>query len=157
MNADQNCVRLCKSIAEEAHAGQLDKQGIPYIEHVRGVVDNLVNFKCSDDQICAAWLHDVVEDTDTTLNDLYDKTVNGYVVYLVDVLTRRKYYSYQDYIIDIGKHPEVVPIKLADIKHNLSRGPMPDRDRQARLMARYLKAQKYLSNILSNYNEYVNG
>lgn len=62
----QSRIELCLSLASEAHAGQVDKGGAPYIEHPMRVA-----LRCDTElRRCAALLHDVLEDTDATEADL---------------------------------------------------------------------------------------
>jgi len=104
--------------AYNAHHGQLDYNGIPYIFHPLHLAEQM------DDEIscCAAILHDVVEDTDCTLEDLREEFPEE-VVEVVALLThddRSEYSStdYWDYIRKIKTHPIAKKVKLADIAHN---------------------------------------
>jgi len=104
--------------AYKAHHGQLDYNGIPYIFHPLHLAEQM------DDEIscCAALLHDVVEDTSYTLEDLR-KEFPEEVVEAVDLLTHgdsAEYSSndYWDYIRQIKTHPIAKKVKLADIAHN---------------------------------------
>ena len=104
--------------AYKAHHGQLDYNGIPYIFHPIHLAEQM------DDELscCAALLHDVVEDTDITLNDLRREFPEE-VIRLVGLLTHdvsaeSNNQDYFDYIRAIKEDPTAVKVKLADIAHN---------------------------------------
>ena len=104
--------------AYNAHHGQLDYNGIPFIFHPLHLAEQM------DDELscCAALLHDVVEDTDLTLEDLR-KEFPAEVVDVVALLTHddsAEYHNgrYFDYIRKIKTHPIAKKVKLADIAHN---------------------------------------
>lgn len=104
--------------AYNAHHGQLDYNGIPFIFHPLHLAEQM------DDEIscCAALLHDIVEDTPITLDDLR-KEFPEEVVSLVALLTHGDSAEYDnrdyfDYIRAIRTNPLAVKIKLADIAHN---------------------------------------
>ncbi len=115
-------VELCRQIAHEAHRGQTRRDGkTPYIEHIEKVVE-LVG---EDEELqCIAWLHDVIEDSGYTMQDLYDLKIPAGIVYIVDILTHRKNHSYINYIDNINHSDERAAIvKIADIVANLSDKP----------------------------------
>jgi GTP diphosphokinase / guanosine-3',5'-bis(diphosphate) 3'-diphosphatase len=101
--------------ALHAHAGQVDKGGAPYITHplrVMAAVDG-------DDHVkIAAVLHDVVEDTKSTVGDIEEK-FGLRVAELVLLLTRVKGESDDDYYAGILSDPEAIAIKLADLADNM--------------------------------------
>lgn len=104
--------------AYNAHHGQLDYNGIPFIFHPLHLAEQM------EDEItcCAALLHDVVEDTAITLEDLRREFPEE-VVSLVALLTHGDSAEYNngdyfDYIRAIKKNPQATKIKLADISHN---------------------------------------
>ncbi len=102
------------NFAFRAHDGQYDRSGVPYIFHPYQVAQ-----QAKDEISCAAaLLHDVVEDTDTTLDDLIAEGFPPRVTELVDLLTRRENENYFDYIRRLAKDPDAVKIKLADLAHN---------------------------------------
>ena len=100
-------------IAYAAHHGQVDYNGIPYIFHPIHLAEQM------EDEVscCAALLHDVVEDTDVTLEDLA-REFPPEVIRVVDLLTHRKDVDYFDYVRAIKADPTAVKIKLADLDHN---------------------------------------
>lgn len=102
-------------IAAEVHEGQLDKAGDPYILHVLRVM-----FGCqSPDAQVAAALHDVVEDSDWTLDDLRREGFSESVVGIVDALTRREEEDYFDFARRAASTPLGREVKRADLLDNM--------------------------------------
>lgn len=104
--------------AYNAHHGQLDYNGVPFIFHPLHLAEQM------DDETscCAALLHDVVEDTELTLEDLRQEFPDK-VVEVVALLTHENSAEYNNddyfrYIREIKKHPIAKKVKLADIAHN---------------------------------------
>lgn len=127
--------RLTRAIdlATKAHAGQVDKQGKPYIDHPIAVAGNVVDMIADikswpsywdftrEDLIIAAYLHDTVEDTPVTL-DKIEAEFGKAVRTIVEGVTRRKNQeTYKEFIKRAKLHPGAKIVKLADLKHNLSR------------------------------------
>lgn len=113
------------ALAVEAHAGQADKIGMPYIHHplrVAGIV-SLLPTPCATTRelaVAAAVLHDVIEHTDVTLANV--RAVCGPdVAEIVKILTRRDGESYDNYITRIcaAQHPLALAVKMADLRDNL--------------------------------------
>ena len=100
-------------IAYSAHHGQADYNGIPYIFHPIHLAEQM------EDEIscCAALLHDVVEDTAVTMEDLSREFPEG-VMAVLRLLTHEEGVPYFDYVRKIKANPIAVRIKLADIAHN---------------------------------------
>ena len=99
--------------AYSAHQDQVDYNGIPYIFHPIHLAEAM------DDEIscCAALLHDVVEDTAVTMEDLA-KEFPEEVIAVLRLLTHEEGVPYFDYVRKIKANPIAVKIKLADIAHN---------------------------------------
>lgn len=100
-------------IAYSAHHGQVDYNGIPYIFHPIHLAEQM------EDEIscCAALLHDVVEDTAVTMEDLAREFPEE-VMALLRLLTHEEGVPYFDYVRKIKANPIAVKIKSADIAHN---------------------------------------
>ena len=112
---DSNLLERAIKVALEAHGGQLDKAAQPYILHP---------LRCmlavrSDVQRIAAVLHDVVEDTDWTLEALAAEGFPPDVVDIVDRLSRRKDESYNASIARVIESKDAIAVKLADLEDNL--------------------------------------
>lgn len=100
-------------IAYEAHHGQVDKGGIPYIFHPYHLAEQMPD----EFTTCVALLHDVVEDTDVTLEEL-KRTFPDEVIEAVAVMTHGKDEPYLDYVRRVSKNPIAKIVKLADLRHN---------------------------------------
>lgn len=102
-------------IAYEAHQGQVDKIGMPYIFHPMHLAEQM------DDEVstCAAILHDVVEDTDVTMEDL-EKEFPAEVIEVLKLLTHPKGEPYMEYIHRVITNPVAKKIKIADMTHNMN-------------------------------------
>lgn len=100
-------------IAYDAHAGQLDKCGQPYIFHPFHVAEQMED----EASTCVALLHDVVEDSDVTLDDLA-RDFPPEVVEGVRLMTHEPAVDYFDYVRAIKGHPLAQKVKLADLAHN---------------------------------------
>ena len=108
------------SIAQRAHAGQLDRDGYPVILHPLTV--GLMGH--TDEEKMAGFLHDVVEDSDFTFDDLLNAGIPNGVVNALRLLTHQKgtdYYTYVQKIIDSG-NPIALQVKYNDLQHNYARG-----------------------------------
>ena len=100
-------------IAYRAHHGQVDKGGIPYIFHPFHLAEQMTD----EYTTCVALLHDVVEDTDVTLEAL-SAVFPAEVVEAVALLTHRPSDDYLQYVAAIRENPIARAVKLADIAHN---------------------------------------
>ena len=132
---------IAKSIAIQAHEGQLDKAGKPYIEHPRTVADEVEG----DTAKAVAWLHDVVEDSSMTFEDLKAEGIAPEIINHVRLLTHDKSVPYLDYIAAIKGDPVAREVKLVDLRHNsdLSRlNTITDKDRER--LAKYQQALELL-------------
>ena len=103
------------AIALEAHKGQQDKGGTPYILHPLAVM-NQVN---TLEEKIAAVLHDVVEDTDVTLDSLREYGFSEEIIEAIRLLTRSKEDSYEDFVRGTLKNNIARNVKIADIKENM--------------------------------------
>lgn len=103
------------ALALRAHAGQLDRAGRPYILHPLRVMCRL---RAEPDQI-AAVLHDVVEDTPVTLDDLRREGFPEAIVTAVDCLTKRPGRPYEELIERAMANPIARRVKLADLEDNM--------------------------------------
>lgn len=127
-------------VAYTAHYGQTDKMGVPYINHPRTVA----SFLEDDTDKIIALLHDVMEDTFLTEEDLRPVFGNE-IVYVLKLLTREKGEDYFDYIARVDTNERAKRVKLADLRHNsdMARIPNPTQKDYDRL-DKYQKAVKIL-------------
>ena len=127
-------------ISFEAHKEQVDKNGLPYIYHPIHLAEQME----SEDEICVALLHDVVEDTEVTLEDLR-KEFPSEVVEAVALLTHDKTVNYFEYVKEIKKNPIARNVKIADLEHNSdesrSSGSEHTEERLAYWRTKYSKAK----------------
>lgn len=100
-------------LAYEAHHGQVDKAGIPYVFHPWHLAEGMKD----EISVCVALLHDVVEDTQITLADL-EKQFPPEVTQAVALMTHEDGVDYFDYVREIKKNPVARQVKLADLAHN---------------------------------------
>ena len=115
-------VLLASSIARKAHADQFRRDGVtPYITHPEAVAESLTGEH--PDVIAAAWLHDVLEDTEVTTAELKGAGIPWQVMDAVLLLTRGKGQPYEDYLRWITQDEIALKVKIADIRHNLSDAP----------------------------------
>ncbi len=104
---------VAMKLAYRAHHGQMDKSGIPYIFHPIHLAEQMDDeFSC-----CVALLHDTVEDTDVTLEEL-KAIFPPQVTDAVALLTHEKDTDYFDYVRAISENPIARKVKLADLAHN---------------------------------------
>lgn len=125
----------------EAHKDAWDKSGLPYVFHPFHVAEQM------DDETSTvvALLHDVVEDTHYTLDDLREMGFSAQVCEALDLLTHRKGVPYMDYVRKMKANPVAVKVKLADLAHNsdLSRLEQPS-DKDIKRVEKYKAAMKVL-------------
>jgi len=135
-------LELAIKVATQAHKGQLDKGGNPYILHPQAVAAALLD---STENKIVAYLHDVVEDTEITLEDLKEMGFTYRIVNSIRILTKSKDISYEDYLKSVKKDSNAWHVKMADIKHNMdiSRIPEPTAKDFARI-EKYKKALAFL-------------
>ena len=139
---EQSMVDLALSIARQAHEGQLDKAGVDYIEHPIYVASQVD----TEEEKAVALLHDVIEDSPFTAEELLLAGLLETVVTAVQILSKKKGQDYQTYLENVKSNPLARVVKLADLKHNsdLSRlSSVTDKDLER--FEKYKKAIDYLS------------
>ena len=109
-----NITEIAYNIAKKAHLGQVDKAGVDYIQHPLTVS----SFVEGDDAKAVAYLHDVLEDTTLTSDDLLNQGIPKNVVKSVEILTKDKCISYEEYLTQVKGNELAKIVKLADLKHN---------------------------------------
>lgn len=132
-------------IAAAAHEGQVDKEGLPYILHSLRVMQRVEGL---DAQITAI-LHDVVEDTSVSLEDLKAAGFSETVLEAVRCVTHLRDQSYADYVVRCKANPIARQVKLSDLHDNsqLSRTILrPTRlDRDMDRFRKYVLSYKFLT------------
>ena len=133
----KKALKLCFA----AHKEQLDKCGIPYVFHPFHLAEQMQ----TEETTIVALLHDVVEDTDYTLEDIAAMGFDPVITDALTLLTHDEAVPYMDYVRAIKDNPIAKAVKLADLKHNsdLSRLDIVDEKALAR-REKYLKALELL-------------
>ncbi len=128
-------------IAYNAHMGQYDRSGLPYIFHPYHLAEMMED----EYSVCAALLHDTVEDTDMTIEDIRKEGFPEEIVHALELLTHKDGVDYFDYVRAIRSDPLAVRVKLADLSHNsdLTRlDNVSERDRER--VKKYEQARRIL-------------
>ena len=109
-----NLTKKALKISFQAHKNQLDKSGIPYVYHPFHLAEQM------DDEysVCVALLHDVVEDTEMTIDDLTEQGFPREVTEALLLMTHDDSVPYMDYIKKIKTNSLATKVKLADLEHN---------------------------------------
>lgn len=145
----QDTVEKCIKIAMAAHEGQRDRDGNAVILHPL-LVGSMGE---TDAEKCVGFLHDVVEDTDWTFDDLRNEDVPEEVIKALELCTHkddRNYYDYVQNIIDSG-NITAINVKRNDLCHNIARGKAfgyPD------LVAKHEKALQMIEDYLKNKDSF---
>lgn len=133
------------ALAEAAHAGQVDKLGVPYIEHVRMVARKVAHLGPIYEVV--GLLHDGLEDCEDTAiisPDILTERFGADVAEAVDAMTKRPGETYEAYLERVASNPVAVAVKQADIAHNSSRLHLLDPETRTRLTRKYNTAAAYL-------------
>ncbi|MBQ7102918.1 MAG: HD domain-containing protein [Anaerotignum sp.] len=136
-------------LAEKAHRGQVDKGGHPYILHPKRVMEICE----TEEEKITALLHDVMEDTAYTQEDLRKEGFSEEILTALICLTHREGEGYMEYIERICQNPLAVRVKYADLRDNmdLSRIPHPTEKDAARL-EKYKKAKVRIEEAMRGQN-----
>ena len=135
--------RLASKIAYKAHEGQTDKAGVPYIFHPIHIAEQMD----SEESCVVALLHDVIEDSDITL-EILSKYFNDDIIAALRVLTKKENDDYVMYIKRVKTNKLAAKVKIKDLEHNrdLTRlDEVTDKDRKRSL--KYWEAIRYLEDI----------
>lgn len=147
MNPNYDIADRALEIAREAHAGQLDKIGQPYINHPIRVASKFIG-PSDDSEIlrAIAYLHDVLEETHLTIEDLERAGMPERVLVAVDLLTHQPGETYEAYCRRLRTNEDARLVKLADIDDNSMswRVEKLDPETRGRLAKKYAKARSIL-------------
>lgn len=169
-NKNNDFVEISKNLSKSAHKGQYDKAGQEYYKHPIAVAhiievemeselskldysNNRTKQEVLDILIATAFLHDIIEDTMFTADDLINNEIPYEVAELVHLLTRKRDITYFEYIELISKNQLATIVKLADIKHNLDLRRFNDNKDEINqsLIKRYTKASNILYKSLNKH------
>lgn len=128
----------------DAHKDQVDKSGMPYVFHPLILAEKMT----TEEEITVALLHDVVEDTNYTIEDLQDMGFSDTVIEALKKMTHDPAIPYMDYVKGISTNPIATKVKLADLRHNsdLSRLDQADSEAIARVK-KYKSAIEFLESV----------
>ena len=119
--------KIAMKLCFEAHKEQTDKSGMPYVFHPFHVAEQMQD----EDSTVVALLHDVVEDTDYTLEDLGRMGFNHEVLEAIALLTHAPEVPYVEYLEKIKTNRLAKTVKLADIDHNSDQTRLDPGDERA--------------------------
>ena len=128
----------------EKHKDQVDKTGLPYVFHPFHLAEQM------DDEVSTicALLHDVVEDTNTTFEDLENLGFPEEVIDVLKLLTHSENVPYMDYVKNLSQNKTAVKVKKADLKHNSDLTRLDVIDEYAvKRSENYKEALAYLENL----------
>lgn len=161
---DDECEQIMKAftLADKAHEGQFRASGEPYIMHPLAVAEILAHLQIDHITLIAALLHDVVEDTEYTKEDI-EKLFGSEVAFLVDGVTKlnqfqyetkedRQMENYRKMILAMAKDVRVVVIKLGDRLHNMRTLKHMRSDKQKRIAKETLEIFAPLAHRLGIFN-----
>ena len=109
-NMTKKALRICF----KAHINQVDKTGVPYVFHPFHLAEQMDD----EESVCLALLHDVVEDTSMTFEDLINEGFSEKIISALRLLTHLDSTPYMEYIQKIKENPLAKKVKLADLRHN---------------------------------------
>ena len=130
--------KLAMKICFEAHKNQVDKGGLPYVFHPFHLAEQME----TEEEICTALLHDVVEDTDYTLEDLEKLGFSRKILDALALMTHDPKVPYMEYVRALRKNSIARKVKMADLNHNSDLKRMEISDEAAREKAEK-RVQKY--------------
>ena len=106
----KRAIKLCF----EAHRDQVDKSGLPYAFHPFHLAEQMSDEKTT----VVALLHDIVEDTEYTLDDLRKMGFDDDIITAISLMTHGENVPYMEYVAKIKENPIARAVKLADLRHN---------------------------------------
>ena len=110
-----NLLNLAIAIAEKAHAGQIDKAGKPYILHPLTVMAQMDDVESK----IVAVLHDAIEDSDLTINELSQQGFPELITEAIAAITKLDGELYDDYLLRVMGNAIAFKVKIADVTHNM--------------------------------------
>ncbi len=129
--------KMAMRICFDAHKEQTDKSGLPYVFHPFHLAEQMKD----EATACVALLHDVVEDSDMTLDGLREAGFPEEIVEAVGMMTHAPEVPYMDYVRAIKSNPIAAAVKLADLRHNSDPTRLDEIDEYAeRRMEKYRAA-----------------
>ena len=106
--------KIALKLCFEAHKDQTDKSGMPYVFHPFHLAEQMVDEKTT----VVALLHDIIEDTEYTLDDLKNLGFSDDILSAIALMTHTDGVPYMEYVAQIKTNPIAKAVKLADLRHN---------------------------------------
>ena len=132
------------SIAVEAHRGQRDRTGAPYILHPMRVMAGVD----SDTEKMVAILHDVVEDTDWTFEKLAQEGFSDEVIEALKCVTKREGEEYEDFVKRSAGNKTARRVKIADLEHNMDARRLSEvTEKDVERLKKYVRARRFLKGL----------
>jgi GTP diphosphokinase / guanosine-3',5'-bis(diphosphate) 3'-diphosphatase len=156
--ADLDLVQRCYAFAAKAHDGQLRRSGDPYVIHPLGVASTIADLKLDVPSVCAGLLHDCVEDTSATTEEI-TKEFGGEIAFLVDGVTKlgkipwtnreeRQAENFRKMLLAMARDIRVILIKLADRVDNMRTLDAMPPEKQERIARETMEIYAPLANRL---------
>ena len=134
-------VNAALRFAFKAHEGQLDRSGIPYVNHPLHLAEQMD----TEDETVVALLHDVIEDTDYTADDLRALGISEAAMEAILLLTHDDAVPYLDYVRNLKDNPLARKVKIADLHHNAQLSRLDEvRPRDLERVEKYTAARAIL-------------
>jgi guanosine-3',5'-bis(diphosphate) 3'-pyrophosphohydrolase len=111
----ETLLALAIAISNQAHAGQLDKAGKPYISHPLTVMAQMDTLESK----IVAVLHDAIEDSDLKIEDLVKQGFPEFITDAIAAITKLEGEQYEDYILRVKSNAIARKVKIADVTHNM--------------------------------------
>ena len=137
--------KIALKLCFEAHKDQIDKSGMPYVFHPFHLAEQMAD----ENTTIVALLHDVIEDTEYTLDDLRKFGFAEDVLSAISLMTHAEDVPYMEYVVKIKTNPIAKAVKLADLKHN---SDMSRLDRITQIDEERAKKYKQAIELLENSN-----
>ena len=137
--------KIALKLCFEAHKDQIDKSGMPYVFHPFHLAEQMAD----ENTTIVALLHDVIEDTEYTLDDLRKFGFAEDVLSAISLMTHADDVPYMEYVVKIKTNPIAKAVKLADLKHN---SDMSRLDRITQTDEERVKKYKQAIELLENSN-----
>ena len=142
--------KMALKLCFEAHKEQVDKSGMPYVFHPFHLAEQMN----TEETTIVALLHDLVEDTDYTIEALVDMGFDKSITDAIALMTHADNVAYMDYVRAIKDNPIAKAVKLADLKHNsdLTRLDTIDEKALQKLSNDNAQQEEYLSDLVQQVN-----
>ena len=135
--------KIALKLCFEAHKDQIDKSGMPYVFHPFHLAEQMAD----ENTTIVALLHDVIEDTEYTLDDLRNFGFAEDVLSAISLMTHADDVPYMEYVVKIKTNPIAKAVKIADLTHNSDTSRLDVVDEWAlKREEKYKKALEFLNN-----------